>query len=159
MGGDSAGGNLAAVAALLSKERGGPELFWQLLIYPVIDGELNTESYRACAEGFGLNLTEMDWFWDQYVGETGDRTHPHASPIRARSLGGLPAAFVITAEYDVLRDEGERYAERLSAEGVPTRLKRYEGMIHGFLRRFEIFDLGRTALHEIGREFQKALGD
>lgn len=157
VGGDSAGGNVATVAALMSRERGGPELFWQLLIYPATDGELDTGSYREFAEGFTLSRAEMDWFWDHYMGEDGDRTHPHASPLRAETLSGLPCAFVLTAEYDVLRDEGERYAKRLADAGVPTTLKRYDGMIHGFLRRFEIFDQGRTALQDIAREFRRAL--
>lgn len=156
VGGDSAGGNLAAAAALLSRDRGGPSLAWQLLIYPIIDYDLKSSSYRECARGFGLERAEMAWFWNHYIHAEAERVHPLASPIRAENLQGLPPAFILTAEYDVLRDEGERYAKRLVEAGGRATLKRYDGMIHGFLRRYMFFEAGRAALAEVGRELRSA---
>jgi len=148
---------VAAVVALLCRDRGGPALAWQLLAYPIADCDLDTASYRECADGFGLSRAEMAWYWDQYVGTTAGRTDPHVSPLRAENLRGLPPAFVLTAEYDVLRDEAERYAERLKKADVPVTLKRYDGMIHGFLRRHMFFDAGRAALEDVGRELRQAM--
>lgn len=157
VGGDSAGGNIAAVVCMLIRDRGGPSLAWQLLAYPVIDCDLDTPSYRECADGFGLSRDEMAWYWDQYAATAQERIHPQVSPLRADNLRGLPPAFVLTAEYDVLRDEAERYAERLKGAGVPVTLKRYDGMIHGFLRRHMFFDTGQAALEDVGRELRKAM--
>lgn len=130
--GTSAGANLAAVAALVARDRDGPPLRVQLLIVPVIDYSFDTASYRENAEGFGLTVDAMRWYWQHYLPTPADGLHPHASPLRAPSLRGLPLAFVVTAECDPLRDEGEAYAARLKAEGVPTTHKRYAGMVHGF---------------------------
>ena len=157
VGGDSAGGNLAAVACLMARDRDGPSLRGQVLIYPITDYNLHNASYRQCAEGYCLTRAEMAWYWEQYVEKLDDRWHPHASPCRANDLGGLPRSLVITAEYDVLRDEGEAYAGQLQAAGVPTKLSRYGGMIHGFVRRFPFFDQGRAAIEEIGREVRSML--
>lgn len=157
VGGDSAGGNLAAVVSMRIRDRGGPALAWQLLVYPVIDCDFDTPSYRECADGFGLSRDEMAWYWDQYVETASERVLPQVSPLRADDLSGLPPAFVMTAEYDVLRDEAERYAERLASAGVPVTLKRYDGMIHGFLRRHMFFDAGRAALEDVGRELRKVM--
>jgi acetyl esterase len=156
--GDSAGGNLAAVACLMARDRGGPSLRGQVLVYPIIDYNLHNASYRQYAEGYFLTRAEMAWYWEQYVEKLDDRWHPHASPCRANDLRGLPRALVITAEYDVLRDEGEAYAGQLQAAGVPTKLSRYDGMIHGFVRRFPFFDQGRAAIEEIGRIVRSMLG-
>lgn len=158
VGGDSAGGNLATVASILCRDRGGPKPVWQLLIYPATDSNLDSDSYQECASGFGLNRAEMAWFWDHYASTHAERIHPHASPLRAENLSDLPPAFILTAEYDVLRDEGENYAERLRDADVPTVLKRYDGMIHGFLRRYMFFDGGRTALEDIGIEMRRVIG-
>jgi acetyl esterase len=133
VGGHSAGANLAAVVALMARDRGAPSLTYQLLVVPVIDHTFETDSYRENAEGYGLTADAMRWFWSHYLREKADGDHPYASPLRAPGLRGLPPAFVATAEFDPLRDEGEAYAARLAADGVPTTQKRYKGMIHGFL--------------------------
>ena len=131
--GDSAGGNLAAVTALRLRDEGGPHVLGQLLIYPVTDHyDPGTPSMTENAEGYGLTKSGLIWFWDHYLSHPSDGAHPHASPLRAASLAGLPPALVVTAEYDPLRDEGEYYAERLRQAGVPTQLKRWDGMNHGF---------------------------
>lgn len=155
--GDSAGGNLAAVAALMARDRCGPTIALQVLIYPITDFDLNTESYRLFAEGFHLTRSDMAWYWDQYAPDVNDRPLPYASPLRAEDLSGLPPALVVTAGYDVLRDEGESYARRLRESDTPVKLSRYEGMIHGFLRRYPFFDQGRIAIEEIGAELRRAL--
>lgn len=131
--GDSAGGNLAAVVALRLRDEGGPALCGQLLFYPVTDHyQADTASYRENAEGYGLTRDAMIWFWDHYLNGPDDIDHPYASPLRAPSLAGLPPALVISAEYDVLRDEAELYAGRLQDAGVPVQLTRYDGVHHGF---------------------------
>ncbi|CAG2153834.1 alpha/beta hydrolase [Cupriavidus numazuensis] len=132
VGGDSAGGNLAAVSALMHRDRGGVALCCQLLIYPVTDHDFGTSSYRENAEGYLLARDDMRWFWRQYLPEGNDGHDPYASPLRAHSLSGLPPALVITAGFDPLRDEGAAYAERLDASGVRVRHVRYDSMIHGF---------------------------
>jgi acetyl esterase len=132
VGGDSSGGNLAAVAARRAGDK-GMALALQLLVYPVTDADLDTVSYRDNANGYWLTRDGMVWFWDLYVPD-GDRFHPDASPLRAGDLGGVAPALVITAEFDPLRDEGEAYATRLEQAGVPVTLKRYDGLVHGFFR-------------------------
>jgi acetyl esterase len=154
--GDSAGGNLAAVVALMARDRGGPELSLQVLVYPVTDHDFDTPSYLEHAEGLMLWRAGMIWFWDHYAPEAADRGHPHASPLRAESLAGLPPALVITAEYDPLRDEGEAYAARLREAGVPVVLRRYPGMIHGFFGMAHAVDLAREAIDEAGRALREA---
>jgi acetyl esterase len=131
--GDSAGGNLAAVTALRLRDEGGPQLLGQLLIYPVTDHyEPGTPSMMENAEGYGLTRVGMMWFWDHYLEHPSHGANPYASPLRAGDWRGLPPALVVTAEYDPLRDEGEYYAERLRQAGVPTEMKRWDGMNHGF---------------------------
>ena len=144
--GDSAGGNLAAVTALRARDMGGPALRHQCLIYPVTDCRFDTPSYIENAEGYFLTAESMRWFWSHYLQDMGRAAEPYASPLRSPDLSGLPPALVITAEYDPLRDEGEHYAQALSAAGVPTVLRRYDGMIHGFVTMAEIFEDGRAAL-------------
>jgi acetyl esterase len=146
--GDSAGGNLAAVVAQIARDRGNPAICFQLLIYPATDAACDTPSYSENAEGYFLTKDTMQWFWNHYVRNEADRNHPCASPLRASNLAGLPAALVITAEFDPLRDEGERYAERMSAAGTPVQLTRYDGMIHGFFSMSAIIDQGRTAIRQ-----------
>ncbi len=148
LAGDSAGGNLAAVTALRVRDEGGPALCAQLLIYPVTDADTNNASYRDNAEGYGLTREGMIWFWNHYLGNQADAANPHVSPLRAESLSGLPPAFVQTAEYDPLRDEGELYASRLIAAGVPTRMTRYDGMNHGFFFWYDRIDTTRVAVKE-----------
>ncbi len=155
--GDSAGGNLAAVACLMARDRGRPRVDFQVLLYPITDYNLNNKSYIDNADGFFLTRSEMTWYWEHYVEQAEDRLHPHASPSRAADLSRLPPALVITADFDVLRDEGEEYARRLQAAGVAAKLSRYDGMIHGFIRRYPFFDQGKAAIAEIGLELRTAL--
>ena len=147
VGGTSAGGNLAAVVALAARDRGAPPLCYQLLIVPVIDHNFDTPSYRDNAEGYGLAADGMRWYWRHYLSSDADGRHPYASPLRAPSLGGLPPAFVATAEFDPLRDEGEAYAARLRHEGVMTTHKRYGGMVHGFLGPEANADMAQALRH------------
>ncbi|GCE28889.1 esterase [Dictyobacter alpinus] len=133
--GDSVGGNMATVVTMLAKERGGPKIDFQALCYPVTDANLNTESYRMFGgDGYWLTREAMKWFWDSYVPQS-ERDKPTVSPLQASfdQLSGLPPALIITAENDVLRDEGEAYAHKLMAAGVPVAATRYIGAIHDFL--------------------------
>jgi acetyl esterase len=147
--GDSAGGNLAAVTALRIRDEGGPKLLGQLLIYPVTDYYWpGTPSMTENADGYGLTRAGMIWFWNHYLAVPSDGASPHASPLRSRDLGGLPPAMVITAEYDPLRDEGEYYADRLRQAGVPTEMKRWDGMNHGFFFWPGVVDKATAAMDE-----------
>lgn len=131
--GDSAGGNLSAVVALRARDREGPEIALQVLVYPVTDADLARPSYGAEENQLLLTTDGMAWFWDHYVPDVARRAEPDASPLRAADLSGLPPALVLTAEHDVLRDEGEAYAQRLQAAGVPVESHRVAGQMHGFL--------------------------
>jgi acetyl esterase len=133
--GDSAGGNIAAALTLIAKERSGPALAAQLLFYPVTDASFDTASYRQFAEGYYLRRDGMQWLWDQYTARDDEREQATASPLRAtlEQLRGLPPTLVITGEADVLRDEGEAYADKLRAAGVPVTAVRYQGIIHDFV--------------------------
>lgn len=131
--GVSAGGNLAAVTCLRAKEQGTPPICFQLLIVPATNFSFDTVSHQENGEGYGLTRPIMEWFRDHYLNSVADEKHPYASPLLAEDLSGLPPAFVMTAEFDPLRDEGEAYAERLRQAGVPTTYTRYEGMVHTFL--------------------------
>lgn len=135
VGGDSAGGNLAAVTAIRLRDEGGLALTAQLLLYPVADYfEPGTPSYRENAEGYGLTAKQMAWFFGHYLSEPSQGADPLVSPLRTPKLSGLPPALIYTAEYDVLRDEAERYAERLRESGVPVAFHRWRGMNHGFMQ-------------------------
>jgi acetyl esterase/lipase len=158
VGGDSAGGNLAAVVSLMARERGGPPLRFQLLVYPVTHHSFDTPSYRECADGYLLTRASMVYFWDHYLRSPEDGRQPYASPLLAADLSGLPPALVITAEYDVLRDEGEAYAARLREAGVSVALTRHPGVIHGFLRMLNQLDRARIARDEAAALLRKALG-
>ncbi len=133
--GDSVGGNMTAAVTLLSRERGGPDIQLQLLFYPVTDATFDTASYHQFAEGYHLRRDAMMWFWDQYTRNPGERNEITASPLRAstQQLQGLPPALVITAEADVLRDEGEAYATKLREAGVRVTAVRFQGAIHDFV--------------------------
>jgi acetyl esterase len=147
--GDSAGGTLAAATTLRLRDEGGPSLCGQLLMYPVTDYHTpGTPSYEDNAEGYGLTRDTMKWFWDHYLSDPSEASNPYAAPLRARDLSGLPSALVITAEYDPLRDEGERYAERLREASVHTALSRYNGMNHGFLFWIGLVDKAGEAMAE-----------
>ena len=133
LAGDSAGGNLAAVVAQMIRDKGGPAVAFQLLVYPVTDGvNFNTDSYHENGQDYMLTADSMHWFWNHYAPNVEDRRNPYASPLLAESLADLPPALVMTAEYDPLRDEGEAYAKKLVEAGVPAELVRYDGLIHGF---------------------------
>jgi acetyl esterase len=154
--GDSAGGNLAAATALASRSD-GPGLAAQVLVYPVIDAACDTGSYTANAEGFLLTAKTMRWFWEAYLGPDGDPRDPYASLLRADDLTGAPPALVMTAEYDVLRDEGEAYADRLRAAGVDVTSLRYPGMVHGFLTMDALTPTAVTAMAEIAGFLERVL--
>jgi len=156
--GDSSGGNLAAVVPLMARDRGGPRLALQVLVYPITDYDFDRPSFRENGEGYLLTGDSMRWYWDQYVPKPADRVHPYVAPIRAAGLGGLPPALVITAEYDPLRDEGEAYARALAAAGVPVIQSRYPGMIHAFFRFTNVVDAARAAVAEVVAALQKAWG-
>jgi acetyl esterase len=155
--GDSAGGNLTAVVALMARDRGAPRLRHQLMIYPVTDCAFDTASYRENGQDYGLSTASMRWFWNHYLASERDASHPYASPLRAEDLRGLPPATVITAEFDPLRDEGEAYAARLRQAGVPTELQRYPGVIHGFFGMGEFLAQARDALDLAARRVQEAI--
>jgi acetyl esterase len=130
--GDSSGGNLAAVVALRARGDGGPRLAMQVLVYPVTDADLDTASYRDPDNQLLLSRDTMIWYWDHYLPDSAARLAPEASPLQAPDVSGAPPAIVITAEHDVLRDEGEAYAERLRRADVPVVARRFDGQMHGF---------------------------
>ncbi len=149
VGGDSAGGNLAAAVAQMAADRGGaPGLVHQLLIYPVTNYAFDTPSYRENGEGYLLTQELMQWFWKQYLSSDEDGKNAYASPLQARELRRVAPAFVITAEFDPLRDEGEAYAARLKEAGVPVEAKRYDGAIHGFFNLGHIIDQGKQVMND-----------
>jgi len=143
VGGDSAGGNLAAAVALMARDRRGPRIRHQMLIYPVTDAAMNSASQgEFTADGFVLSKADMEWY---------------ASPIRAKDLKNLPPAHIITASHDPLRDEGEAYAELLKKAGNKVKLKRYAGVVHGFFSLQAAIDQGKTATHELTDELKASL--
>jgi acetyl esterase len=156
VGGDSAGGNLAAAVSLMARDRGTPPLAFQLLVYPVTAPDFETPSYRNNAEGYMLTRDGMQWYWDQYLQTPADASHSYAAPLVATNLCGVPPALVITAEYDPLCDEGEAYARRLQEAGVATTCTRYDGMIHGFFGMPTLMDKGRQAVDEAAAALRKA---
>jgi acetyl esterase/lipase len=157
VGGDSAGGNLAAVSCLLAKERGGPDLVHQLLLYPVLDlSNFDRKSYHVHGEGYLLTAQSMVYYRDQYLRVGKDRRNPYASPLLADDLSGLPPATVVSAELDVLTDEGKAYADRLNSVGVHATYLCYDHMIHPFLNFLEVVDRAGEAVLEIGTLLRKA---
>ncbi len=148
VGGDSAGGNLAAVMTLLSRRDGRPGLVGQLLHCPVTNNDLNTQSYRDNADGYLLTAEAMRWFWAHYLGSDGDGADPTASPFRADTLAGLPPALVQTAEFDPLLDDGRAYAARLRDDGVPVTYTEYAGLVHDPWLMFGVVPDGRRAVDE-----------
>ena len=158
VGGDSAGGNLATVAARRLRDAGGPLPRFQALVYPVADGSCSTASYRACGQGYGLTGAGMRRYFELYTGGTGDQLDPDISPLRAGDLSGLPPAYVLTCEYDPLRDEGEAYARALEEAGVPVTLRRWDGTVHGFFRWLAVAAAARRAVAECGAALRAALG-
>ena len=157
VGGDSAGGQLAAAVARRARDAGRPVAL-QVLIYPVTDHDADTPSARECTEGPAFTTAQMRWFWDQYLPDAAPASDPDCSPLRTPDLAGLAPALVLTAEYDPLRDEGEDYARRLEAAGVPVTLSRYDGLIHGFIRMPAVIDRAGDAIDEVSAAVAAALG-
>lgn len=154
--GDSSGGNFAAVIAQMARDA-GLALSHQLLLYPVLDHSFGNRSYSSFAQGYFLTAEMMQWFWHQYLPATADSEDWRISPSRRGMLDDLPAATIITAEYDVLRDEAEGYACRLIRAGVPTAVHRYKGQIHGFLLQQGTIDDADIALHTAAQALRSAL--
>jgi acetyl esterase len=142
--------------ALMARDRRGPALVQQTLVYPVTNYDLDTRSYRENATGYLLTRDGMRWFWRHYLDREGQGKEPYASPFQAPSLAGLPPALVITADCDPLLDEGEAYAARLRDASVPVTLTRYEGMFHGFFRMTRLLDKAKAALDEVAGSLRKA---
>ncbi len=155
--GDSAGGNLAAAVAIAARDRQGPRLTAQLLIYPVTDFGFTTESYEQNGEGYLLTKGSMQWFWAHYLGAQDLGKDPYACPARADDLSGLPPAFVATAEFDPLRDEGEAYAANLRIAGVDVTAKRYDGMLHGFAWTLGATPSGAALIDDLAAAFSQVL--
>jgi acetyl esterase len=158
--GDGSGGNIAAAVTMLAKERGGPELRFQVLFYPVTDASFDTQSYDTFASGYLLTRDAMKWFWNHYAQNTATRDRPTASPLRASldELRNLPAALIITAECDILRDEGEAYAAKLKQADVPVIATRYPGMIHDFVMYNALSETtgARQAINEANESLRAA---
>ena len=149
VGGDSAGGNLAAVVSQMARDKDGPKLVYQLLIYPATDYFIpGTASISENGQGYFLTYDSMVWFWNHYATSEEDAYNPMMAPLRATDFHNLPPALVITAEYDPLRDEGEMYAAKLQEAGVPVTATRYNGMIHGFFSMANIMDQAKVAIAE-----------
>lgn len=146
VGGDSSGGNLAAAVALLARDRGGPGLIHQLLVYPNTDYRADTASMRECDDPYFFNPASVRWYWDMYLPEPEAGENPLASPLRAADLTGMPPATVITAAFDPLRDEAELYADKLRRAGVPVEVIRYDGVMHGFFTMLGTLDTARLAV-------------
>ena len=153
--GDSAGGNLAAVTALMARDRGGPGIAAQVLLYPALDADFDTESYHAYASGYYNTREAMIWYWDQYVPRPADRAHPYAGPLHAE-LSGLPPAVVVTAGFDPLRTEGDRYAAALTEAGVRVVHRCYDGAVHGFLTMPDIA-IGALAREQTWTDLRQVL--
>ncbi|HEV2370616.1 MAG TPA: alpha/beta hydrolase [Streptosporangiaceae bacterium] len=156
--GDSSGGNLAAAVTLLARDRGGPTIAHQVLVCPITDYRADTPSMREVTDPLFFNPNSVAWYWDMYLASSGDGENELASPLRATDLTGLPPATVITAEYDPLCDEGERYAQRLREAGVPTQLTRYEGMVHGFFTMTGTLVAARRAVKQAAASLHHELG-
>ena len=156
MGGDSAGGNLAAVVCHIARDRKGPELVYQLLIYPGTDMRMLSPSIEENAEGPLLTKASMIWFMGHYLRNEDDKLNPLASPALASNLTGLPAAFILTAECDPLRDEAEDYGRSLESARVPVEIKRYAGMPHGFFSLAAALPTGRQAFADVALQLRKA---
>ena len=157
--GDSAGGNMAAACTLRARDRGGAELVAQLLVCPVVDHDMTTVSYRERGSGAELFLTakEMEWFWNHYAPEPRVRIDPEASPLRAASFAGLPPAVVVTAGFDVLRDEGTEYARRLADAGVPVEHRHFERQTHLFFTLVNVLPASIEAIDYVCAAAERAL--
>lgn len=155
VGGDSAGGNLAAVVSLMARDRSGPPVRFQLLVYPATDARLGWPSLEENGSGYFMSREDVVWFYRQYAPP--DPSDWRMSPLLATDHSGLPPAYVVTAEYDPIRDEGEAYAEALRQAGVEADLTRYDGMVHGFFGMHATVDVARRAVQEAGTALAAAL--
>ena len=156
VGGDSSGGNFAAELAQMARDRGGPKLALQVLIYPNIDLRLDAPSIERNGKNYGLTKEDLEWYREQYINSEEDILNPLASPGLAADLSGLPPAFILTVEYDPLIDEAEIYAKQLTEAGVPVKLSRYDGMIHGFIRMTALIDRSHQAIAECSQALKEA---
>ena len=159
VGGDSAGGNLAAVVSILARDAGGPTPIYQLLVYPGVDMKMGHPSVEENGEGLVLTKDHMHWFRAHYLGDGLDElvNDPRVSPLAAASHENLPPAHVVTAEYDPLRDEGEAYAKALEGSGVPVTVKRWDGMVHVFFQLVPILDDSKACMQDVCERLKKAL--
>lgn len=148
VGGESAGGNLAAVTCLIARDRGGKMPVYQLLVYPVTNYAFNTPSYQENADAKPLNRAMMHWFWSYYLNSESDGSNPYASPLRAENLRGLPSATVITVDIDPLRSEGQAYAQRLRQAGSSVKITNYSGVTHEFFGTGAVVDKAKQAVSE-----------
>lgn len=155
--GDSAGGNLAAVMAVMARDHGAPALALQALVYPVVDHDFTRASYAENGTGYFLELSSMRYFFEAYTRGGTERSAPLVSPLRTADLHGVAPALILTAEFDPLRDEGEAYAQRLRAAGVPVESTRYDGTIHGFVAMPALFDSGRRGFAQLVDALVRAL--
>jgi acetyl esterase len=158
VGGDSAGGNLAAVVSLLARDKRAPRVSCQLLIYPATDAAMRHDSVARYAEGYVLTRATMRWFYEQYLRTPDDAADWRVSPLLAPDLSRLPPAYVLTAGYDPLCDEGDAYAARLAAAGVPVTHRRSAGQVHGFVTNGKVIRAAETALDEIAAFLQDVWG-
>ena len=155
--GTSAGGNLAAAAALRARDEGGAPIALQVLLYPVTDSQMSGQSHIENARGYSLERDLMRWFWKQYVPDGPERSDPYVSPLHATDLAGLPPAIIVTTEFDPLRDEGEAYADRLRAANVPVTVDRVDGQIHGFLSFVGVWADADRAMAKLARDIRSHL--
>ncbi len=154
IGGDSSGGALAAAATLDARDGGGPRFCYQVLVYPVSDNDMTRPSYREFGAGYLITIDEIRWYLKNYLRSPEDAENPLVCPLRAASLRGLPPALVVLAGCDPLRDDGEAYAARLRAEGVPVQVLRYDGMIHGFFTMPGVLDRAGVAYDAVARSLR-----
>jgi acetyl esterase len=159
VGGDSAGGNLAAVMSLRARDRKGPRIALQILVYPVVDARLDRPSYLDPENALALTREGMNWFWNHYAPDPAQRLSPEASPLRAGDFSRLPPAVVITAEHDVLRDEGEAYAQALVGAGVPVAFKRFDHQIHTFFTLVNVLPASADGLRFVGGSVSALLAE
>jgi acetyl esterase len=153
--GDSAGGHLAAVVSMMARDRQGPRVDLQILIYPITDFSFDTPSYEQNKAGYMLTRDMMKWFWNHFIVDEGQADDPYACPLRAKNFGNLPPALILTAEYDPLRDEGEAYGQKLQSAGVNVTLTRWPGMIHGFIRMTAVLEKANDALGQVAGKVEE----